>query len=205
MPSSLPPPGHSACANEVALRLLECTRLPLDAPLLDLGAGASSFVDVLLNQGYTNLIGVDVSAGAVAAHARQFTPPQNDHVLWLVDDVTCARQLPALETVQLWHDRAMLRVLTLPTQQLAYRNTLNQMTQRGQSWVLLSVCKPGGATHLGDMSVQPYELEQLVAFMGEDYSLQQECEYTELFPDGTAQPCLYALFRRQNQARPAVR
>ena len=192
---SLPTPA--ACANEVGLRLLQHTRLPLDAPLLDLGAGASSFVDVLLEQGYTNLIGVDVSTAALVAHAQQFTPSQNEHILWLVDDVTRARQLPALETVHLWHDRAMLRVLTLPSQLSAYRRTLDQMTVPAKSWVLLSVCLPDGATRWGDMHVQPYELEQLVAFLGTDYTLHQHCRYTELFPDGRQQPCLYALFQRR--------
>jgi hypothetical protein len=191
------PPMHAACANEVGLRLLQHTRVPLDAPLLDLGAGASSFVDVLLEQGFTNLIGVDVSAGAMATHAQQFTPTQNDHILWLVDDVTCAQRLPTLGTVRLWHDRAMLRVLTLPAQLQAYRHTLNQMTLPTESWVLLSVCLPGGATHLGDMNIQPYEAEQLEAFLGAAYALRQQCRYLEMFPDGSKQPCLYALFQRQ--------
>lgn len=188
----------SACANEIGLRLLAHTRLPLDAPLLDLGAGASSFVGVLLDQGFINLIGVDVSAGALAAQAQQFTASQNDHILWLVDDVTVAQQLRALGTVQLWHDRAMLRLLTLPAQQIAYRHTLDQMTRPTESWVLLSVCRPGGATHVGDMPLQPYEVEQLEAFLGDKYLLLQHCPYTETFPDGTEQPCLYALFQRRN-------
>jgi hypothetical protein len=188
----------SACANEVGLRLLAHTHLPLDAPLLDLGAGTSSFVGVLLDQGFINLIGVDVSAGALAAQAQQFTAPQNDHILWLVDDVTVAQQLQTLGTVRLWHDRAMLRLLTLPTQQTAYRHTLDQMTRPTESWVLLSVCQPGGTTHLGDMPLQPYEVAQLEAFLGEEYLLRQHCPYTETFPDGSEQPCLYALFQRRN-------
>lgn len=192
------PPSHAACANEVGLHLLKQTRLPLDAPLLDLGAGASSFVDVLLDQGFTNLIGVDVSAGALAAHAQHFTLAQNDHILWLVDDVTCAQQLPMLGTISLWHDRAMLRVLTLPTQLHAYRSTLNRMTRPAESWVLLSVCLPNGATHLGDMNVRSYELEQLVDFLGTDYALHQHYRYSEAFPDNSVQPCLYALFQRQS-------
>ena len=185
-------------SNEIGLHLLKQTRLPLDAPLLDLGAGASSFVDVLLDEGYTNLIGVDTSAAALVAHTQRFTATQNEHILWLVDDVSRPQQLPALETVHLWHDRAMLRVLTLPVQQQAYRSTLDQLTQPGVSWVLLSVCLPGGATHLGDMSIQPYEIAQLEALLSPNYTLQQQCRYLELFPDGSEYPCMYALFHRQS-------
>ena len=193
---SLPTPPPATCANAVALQLLSHTRLPLDAPLLDLGAGASSFLDVLLEQGYSNLLAVDVSAGAVAAHAQQFTTAQNEHVLWLVDDVTQAQQLPALGPVQLWHDRAMLRVLTLPLHQTAYLRMLDEMTLPGWSYVLLSVCLPGGATQQGDLRVHPYDLEQLATFLGAAYVLEQHYPYQELFADGTEQPCLYTLFRR---------
>ena len=180
------------CANEVGLCLLQQTRLPLDAPLLDLGAGASSFIDVLLKEGYTNLIGVDTSAAALAAHAQRFTAAQNGHILWLIDNVSRPQQLSTLGTVHLWHDRTMLRVLRYPCSV----KRMAQLTRPAESWVLLSVCLPNDATSIGDMSVQPYGATQLKEFLGTNYAVQQQCRYSEVFPNGGQQLCLYALFYR---------
>ena len=120
-------------------------------------------------------------------------------MLWLVDDVTHVRELRALNPILLWHDRSMLPLLRLPAQQAAYHELLGYMVQPGQGWVLLSVPRPGGPTHLGDLPLQPYTLEALVTFLGPDYALQCHRPYEHRLPDGTRLPSLYALFKRQQQ------
>jgi hypothetical protein len=187
------------CVNQEAQHLLDLTHLALDAPILDLGAGASTFLDTLLAKGYTNLIAADLSAAALETHRRQLPPEQIERVVWLVDDVTHPQELRTLNPILLWHDRAMLPLLCLPEQQQTYREMLDHMVLPGQGWVLLSVCLPGGATHQGDLPLQPYQLADLVSFLGSDYTLHAHRAYEQLLPDGTPAASLYVLFQRTAQ------
>jgi hypothetical protein len=200
--SSLLPPASQT--NTVALRLLEHTHLPLDAPILDLGAGNASLLDALLEQGYTNMIAADVSAAALDAHQQILTTEQVQQVLWLVDDVTHPQELRTLSPILLWHDRAMLPLLRLAQQQAAYREILDYMVLPGEGWVLLSAYEPEAAP-TGDMPVQTYSLTQLVAFLGPDYTLHGHQAYMQLQPDSTSQPCRYVLFKRQEQTEKPFR
>ncbi|RSK23938.1 class I SAM-dependent methyltransferase [Hymenobacter metallilatus] len=195
----LPSTSSTQHINQEALSLLALTNLPLEVPILDLGAGACTFLNSLLEQGYTNLIAVDVSAVALEEHRRQLSAEQVERVLWLVDDVTHAEELRLLDPILLWHDRAMLSLLGLPEQLHAYRALLDHMVEPGQGWVLLSVEVPVQAPHLGDLSRQPYSLAGLVTFLGADYALQQHREYMQQLPSGAKVPCLYALFKRHLQ------
>ncbi|RPD49585.1 hypothetical protein DNI29_01930 [Hymenobacter sediminis] len=187
------------CVNQEALSLLVLTDLPLEAPILDLGAGISTFLDALLIQGYTNLIAADVSAAALDAHRRQLSAKQVEHVLWLVDDVTHADELRTLSPILLWHDRAMLPLLCLPQQQRAYCEVLDHMVEPGKGWVLLSVDLPGEQASPGDLPRQPYTLADLVALLGSDYVLHEQREYVQELANGVQLPGIYALFRRREQ------
>jgi hypothetical protein len=188
--------ASSDVANQVALDLLSQTFLAWDAPLLDLGAGRSSFVPVLLGEGYTNVVAVDSSAGALEAQAQQLPPEQRDHVLWVVDDVTHPRHLLALDPILFWHDRAMLPVLTHPEHLHAYHALLERMVLPRLGWVLLEVDQAGGAGRRGDLVTRPYTIEQLQAFVGSAFILHAYRAYVA--PDEPQpQPRLYALFRRQ--------
>jgi hypothetical protein len=186
-------------SNQIARQLLALTDLALDAPILDLGAGSSTFLDSLLGEGYTNLIAADTSAAALQAHRQQLSAEQVTHVLWLVDDVTHAQELRTLSPILLWHDRAMLPLLRLPEQQAAYHEVLDYMVLPGQGWVLLSVPLPGEATQAGDLPLQPYQLADLVAFLGSDYTLHAHQAHRPRHPNGTLVASLYGLFRRNAQ------
>ncbi|SNR80355.1 hypothetical protein [Hymenobacter mucosus] len=190
-------PASSTPLNQIASRLLTHAGLPLDAPILDLGSSSASFLDDLLAQGYTNLIAANLSPGALEVHQQQLEPVQAERVLWLVDDVTQARHLPQLGPVLLWHDRAMLRVLTLPVHLTAYRQLLDHMVEPGQGWVMLSVALPGGPLREGDFLAHPYELSQLAAFLGGGYALIDHHPYVHTLPSGELQPNVYALFQRR--------
>ena len=53
----------------LSLQLIESVPLPLDAPIIDVGGGASTLVDKLWDEGFTNISVLDVSASALD-HAR---------------------------------------------------------------------------------------------------------------------------------------
>ncbi len=66
---------------ELSLNLIHETGLPCDAPLIDVGGGASTLVDCLLAAHYTHLSVLDISARALA-YAQKRLQQQADNVQW---------------------------------------------------------------------------------------------------------------------------
>lgn len=88
--------------------LIRASGVAVDAPLIDVGGGASTLVDHLLEQGYRGVSVLDISAQALA-HARQRLGERARDIRWIEADVT--RFAPP-RRYRLWHDRAVFHFLT---------------------------------------------------------------------------------------------
>jgi ubiquinone/menaquinone biosynthesis C-methylase UbiE len=78
---------------EQSLRFIEAAGLAPGAPIIDVGGGASTLVDDLLDRGYTSLTVLDISAAALAA-ARARLGGRAAGIRWIHADATRA-ELPA--------------------------------------------------------------------------------------------------------------
>src|SRR6185369_1456310 len=83
-----------------SLHFVEGAGLPATASILDVGGGASTFVDDLLDRGFRNVTVLDLSASAIA-EARQRLGARGATVTWLVGDVT-ELELPEHQ-FDFWH------------------------------------------------------------------------------------------------------
>src|SRR5262249_20516317 len=79
------------------------------ASILDVGGGASTLVDRLLQSGYSDLTVLDVSPAALD-EARARLGDAASGVRWIADDVLTA-PLPDAR-FDVWHDRAVFHFLT---------------------------------------------------------------------------------------------
>src|SRR5579864_1740996 len=105
----------------MSLALIDRLGVPKDAPIIDVGGGASFLVDELLARGYTDLTVLDVSAIALSI-ARQRIG-DGAPVRWLCEDVTSWQPE---RRYGLWHDRAVFHFLTEPDDRIKYVNALRQ-------------------------------------------------------------------------------
>ena len=87
---------------EKSLSIIESLKIPKNAQIIDVGA--SCLVDDLLDQKYSNITVVDLSAAALKT-AQQRLGEAASTVRWLVEDVT-QLSLPK-HSIDLWHDRAV--------------------------------------------------------------------------------------------------
>jgi ubiquinone/menaquinone biosynthesis C-methylase UbiE len=71
----------------VSLSLIRETGIDLDAPIIDVGGGASTLVDGLLDLGYSALSVLDLSDAALDAAASRLGA-RGDGVRWLEADIT---------------------------------------------------------------------------------------------------------------------
>lgn len=166
-----------------------------DAPIIDIGAGASTLVDDLLELGFTELHALDVSAEALAITRKRLGDKAQD-IEWRVADVTSA-ELPEA-SFDLWHDRAVFHFLTNEGDRDLYRQTLRH-TLRPSGYLLIGVFSPDAPPKCSGLPVQRYTLEQLEAEFSGDFEMISESSDLHVTPGGVQQPYVYALFRRRER------
>lgn len=191
--------GWYEAVPEPSLRLLSACRLRQDDPLLDVGVGASTFVDHLLAAGFRRVIAADISAAALQRLRERLGPEKATRVQWLVDDVTEPVELCRLGGVALWHDRALFQFFTTEPQRQAYRDTLNALLHPG-GYVILAAFAIGGANRCSGLEVSNYDAPRLGAFLGARYRLLDSFDYVYHTPGGEARPYVYTLFQRKTEA-----
>ena len=89
---------------QTSLAWIEDLNLAADAPIIDVGGGASTLVDDLLDLGYCSITVLDISDKALSA-VKSRLGRNAQLVNWISGDVTTV-ELPE-HHFELWHDRAV--------------------------------------------------------------------------------------------------
>ena len=166
----------------ISLDLIAATKLPLDAPIIDVGGGASELVDRLLGQGHAALTVLDVSAAALAS-ARARLGADAAGVRWIEADV---REFESSQRYDLWHDRAVFHFLTDRADRAAYMAALRRsLNPRGH--VVMATFALDGPARCSGLDVAHYDAASLHAEFGADFEMLQSRRETHLTPTGTEQ------------------
>ena len=94
--SSVDKLGWYEARSEPSLKLIERCKLEKDAAILNVGAGATTLVDELLEIGFQNIIANDISSSALEELQSRLGPEQSTMVRWIVDDLTDPDELLTL-------------------------------------------------------------------------------------------------------------
>lgn len=176
---------------KTSLDWIKALNLDLDAPIIDIGGGASTLIDDLLEAGYRNITVLDISDGALSALKTRLGR-KAEQVTWLVGDVTSV-DLPA-HRYALWHDRAVFHFLTTAEQQDKYRNQLLKALRPG-GHMIMGTFAPEAPPKCSGLPVQRYNPEQLATVLGEDLELKRHCKELHITPGGVEQMYLYCHFQ----------
>ena len=182
---------------EMSLAWIAELGLEVQAPILDVGGGASTLVDDLLARGHRAITELDLSGKAQAA-ARARLGKKAELVTSVEGDITSV-ELPAGHYA-LWHDRALFHFLTEPERRHRYRARLVDALRPG-GHAIIATFAPEAPPRCSGLPVCRYEPEDLVAVFGDDLELirhQKEMHHT---PGGTEQMYLYCELRRRPPRR----
>ncbi len=167
--------------------------LASDAPIIDVGGGASSLVDDLLENGYRSITILDISETALSS-ARARLGKSADAVEWLVGDITSV-ELPT-HRYELWHDRAVFHFLTEPDQRRQYRdNLLRALLPDGH--LIMGTFAVEAPPKCSGLPVQRYSQAQLSDTLGEEFRLVRQHKELHITPGGVEQMYLYCQFRKR--------
>lgn len=175
----------------LSLELIQGLKLPADAPVIDVGGGASVLVDRLLAAGHTDLSVLDIS-GRALAYTKERLGAAAEAVTWLEADATAFAPPKAYA---LWHDRAVFHFLTAESDRAAYVARLHQGLQPGGHLILASFA-PDGPEKCSGLPVCRYDAASLQATLGPGFKLLAERDEAHKTPWDTEQRFRYFTFKR---------
>lgn len=164
-------------------------RLP--ASVIDVGAGESVLVDHLLDGGVEDVTLLDVSGEALQRTVERLGNPPS--VRTVVADVTTWR--PERQYAA-WHDRAVLHFLTDEAERQAYARVAAAAVQPGGSAVI-GVFACDGPDSCSGLPVQRFDVDGLVALLGDDFELERVGDEHHVTPWGSDQHFVWVAMRRR--------
>jgi len=176
------------------LRLIEEAGIGPNARILNVGAGATTLIDTLLERGYDKLMATDISEAALKKLTERIIGKFNG-VECIVDDVTNPAILSTLEPVDLWIDRAVLHFFTEEEDRSAYNKLMNQILRK-YGYVLLAQFNLDSAEMCSGLPVFRYNIDLLQNTVGGNFKLISHFNYTYTMPSGDKRPYIYALFQK---------
>jgi SAM-dependent methyltransferase len=177
---------------ETSLNWIKGLKLPVDTPIIDVGGGASTLVDDLLDGGHRAISVLDISKSALSA-AEARLGKRAGMVTWLEGDITSFE----LQTnyYELWHDRAVFHFLTEVEQQRKYQDNLLKSLKPGGN-LIIGTFAPEAPPKCSGLPVQRYSLEQLSNTLGEEFELKHHHKELHITPGGIEQMYLYCHFHK---------
>ncbi len=178
---------------QTSLTWIKELNLTADAPIIDVGGGASTLVDDLLDAGYLSITVLDISDKGLSS-VRARLGKKAELVTWLNGDIASI-DLPT-HHYELWHDRAVFHFLTEPDQQRRYQTNLLRAL-RPDGHLIIGVFAPEAPPKCSGLPVQRYSQEELHETLGEEFELMNHRKEQHVTPGGLEQMYVYCHFRRK--------
>lgn len=176
---------------ELSLDLIHATGVKPNAAIIDIGGGASRLVDALLDEGFTALTVLDLSAAALAK-ARAGLGARSAQVQWIAADVT-SWEPP--QRYEVWHDRAALHFLTEAKDRAAYAACVLRAVVPG-GYVIIATFAPDGPQRCSGLPVVRHDAASLGQMLGPSFALIEERHHAHHTPAGAIQRFQFSRFRR---------
>ncbi len=169
---------------EASLALIADSAVARDAPIIDVGGGASTLVDHLLAGGYTDLTVLDLSGEALAKSRARLGVEHAARVSWIAADVT---RFEPSHRYFLWHDRAVFHFLSTEAARSAYLAAVRRSLTPGGAVVLATFALDGPARCSG-LDVVRYDAAAIMAVFGAGFELLDARVDAHVTPSGSSQP-----------------
>lgn len=178
---------------DVSLRFIGSAGLAPEARIVDVGGGASTLVDDLLDDGFTNVAVLDLAAPALDV-ARGRLGARAGKVDWIVGDAT----EPVLPegSVDFWHDRAVFHFLTDARVRADYLAEVHRAVRVG-GHVLVATFGLDGPEQCSGLPVARYDADSIHATFGDAFEKIGEARELHATPWGSKQSFVYCFCRVQ--------
>ena len=174
-----------------SLDLIASTKLSKDGNIIDVGGGASTLVDGLLELGFKNITVLDLS-GAALKYAQERLGGNASAIKWIEEDIT---QFMPEEVFDLWHDRAVFHFLTNEEDRRKYVANVKRGLKQGGFLIVASFALDGPEKCSG-LPVCRYDARAIQLEFGSEFELLQETKEVHKTPWESEQRFNYFLLKR---------
>ena len=163
---------------EVSLRLLST----IAGSVIDIGAGASTLADRLLEAGRTDLTLLDVSSAALEVTRARLGSSAKDVTFVSADVLTW----DSARTFDCWHDRAVFHFLVDPDDRAHYVQRTARIVATGGSLVL-GTFAADGPTRCSGLPTARYDPAELAALFASHFTVAHAEQENHTTPSGAQQ------------------
>lgn len=179
-----------------SIRLIAGLGLDTAAPIVDVGGGASTLVDALVRDGFSDITVVDISPRALEAAAKRI--PESGAVTWVQSDI---RDWRPSRSYALWHDRAAYHFLIDPGDQQQYWHNVHEHLEPG-GYVIVATFAEDGPPMCSGLPVCRYSHDALQAAMGSGFTVVATERESHVTPNGGEQRFIWLVATRTDSAPP---
>ena len=176
---------------ERSLEFIVGAGLSQDAAILDVGGGASTLVDDLLERGYRNVSVLDISENAIA-RAKARLGARAGSVTWIVADITEA-DLPQ-HRYDFWHDRAVFHFLREEAARAKYVAAVRRAL-KPDGHIVVATFGPSAPEQCSGLPVMRYTAEGIHSQFGGEFRKVGSTREIHKTPWGTEQEFVYCYCR----------
>ena len=175
---------------KTSLEFIRSFGLQKSAKIIDIGGGDSKLVDYLLDEGYTNITVLDISAKALEK-AKIRLGEKAKKVKWIVCDIT---EFDPTMTFDLWHDRATFHFLTTLEQKRKYIETARKSVN---GFLTIGTFSKTGPEKCSGLEINQYDEDELSSTFKNGFDKIKCVTEDHQTPFGTKQNFLFCSFKRQ--------
>jgi len=175
---------------ELSLQLIQKVGILPSDPIIEVGAGASTLVDCLLERGFHQLTVLDIATAAMQQTQARLGD-QAKKVQWIEADVT---HFQPPQQYQYWHDRAVFHFLTDEQDRKSYIQVL-QSALRPEGYAMIATFAADGPEKCSGLNVMRYDSQRMSEALGNTLKLVEVHHESHVTPSGGEQKFIYFLFQ----------
>lgn len=161
----------------------------LSASIIDIGGGDSRLVDCLLDEGYTNITVLDISAKSLE-RAKERLGEKAALVTWIVSDIT---EFEPTKSYDIWHDRAVFHFLRDSADIAGYVELVGKSVAKN---MVIGTFSENGPLRFSALDITQYSTNQLTALFSSKFAATHCLNVDHTTPFETVQHFSFCGFQK---------
>ncbi|ADO84603.1 class I SAM-dependent methyltransferase [Ilyobacter polytropus] len=159
--------------------------------IIDIGCGKTTLIESLLEMGYDNITGIDLSEIAIG-DLKESLAEYCDRVNLFQCDVL---SLKLDEKVDIWHDRAVLHFLNSEKDENLYFDQLRRYLNEAGYFILATFSKDN-KNRCSGLKIRTWDECEVLERLGNNFKLLKAYDQNYTMPSGDGRKFRYMMFKK---------
>ena len=182
--------GWTQGIPEPSLRMIRKLNFPKTAPIIDIGGGDSKLAGFLLDDGYSNITVLDISAAGIE-RGKSSLGKRAEQVRWVVSDIL---DFVPDQEYELWHDRAAFHFLTDTDEVKKY---VMLASRAASGYITIGTFSIDGPNKCSGLDIRQYDEILLYETFKDKFDLIDSFREDHITPSGNKQNFIFGILKRR--------